>query len=68
MFYALNYVEYWPDGNHNSLLHRTVQSGSDLSLEKLCNVRIELTEKKTERNQVIEPMFCQLVDRTLVQK
>jgi hypothetical protein len=39
------YVEYWPVGNYNSLLHPTVQAGSDWSLEKLCNVSIDLTDK-----------------------
>ena len=47
-FYVLNYVKYWLVGNYNSLLHRTVQAGSDLSLEKLCNVRIELTEEEKQ--------------------
>ena len=54
MFYALTYVEYWPV--ENSLLHCTVQAGSDLSLEKLCNVCIKLSQPP-ERNgiQTIEP-------------
>ena len=45
MFNALNYVGYWPDGNYNSQLHPTVQAGSDVSLQKLYDVRIELTEE-----------------------
>ena len=52
-FYALNYVEYWPVGNYNSLLHCPVQARSDLSLEKLYHMRIDLAPTKKREKKIL---------------